>query len=119
MEKAFDRVQLNKLDRATKNMVDTQYNFCITNCNLTFDNPASCKQNCYKDILVPYKIMLHQSMDSEEHLYRQCLANKFPSVKPEDYVECSKGLHAQRVEMLSTHLADTCQNLLSQMHSAN
>jgi len=51
--------------------------------------------------------MLHQSQEAEENLYRQCLADKFPNIKQDDYVICTNHVYAQKVEMLSTHLADT------------
>lgn len=56
--------------------------------------------------------MLHQSQEAEENLYRQCLADKFPNIKQDDYVICTNHVYAQKVEMLSTHLADTAQNIL-------
>ena len=56
--------------------------------------------------------MLHQSQEAEENLYRQCLADKFPNIKQEDYVTCTNHVYSQKVEMLSTHLADTAQNIL-------
>lgn len=55
-------------------------------------------------------------MDSEENLYRQCLADRFPNLKNEDYVECTNQIYNQRVEIMSTHLADTCQNVLMSIH---
>lgn len=119
MEK-FDRGSLTKLDRMTKKMVDTHYDHCIHKCNLNWEdgtgNVPQCKQNCFHNIVVPYKILLHQAQDSEENLYRQCLADKFPNIKTEDYFDCTNQIYNQRVEILSTHLADTCQNILMNLH---
>jgi len=62
MEKSFDRGVFNKLDRTLKKAVDTHYAHCLHKCNLQYDtkgNVPACKQSCYKDIQVPYKILLH------------------------------------------------------------
>jgi len=62
MEKSFDRSVFAKLDRATKKVVDTYYAHCLHKCNLDYDtvgNVPACKQNCYKNVHVPYKILLH------------------------------------------------------------
>jgi hypothetical protein len=31
-------------------------------------------------VVVPYKIVQHQSADAEESLYRKCLAEKIPNI---------------------------------------
>lgn len=77
---------------------------------------ASCKQNCFKRIMVPYKIVAHQAVDSEENLYRNCLAERFPSVTQEDYVACTKNVYAHRVELLMTHFANSCESVLESIH---
>jgi hypothetical protein len=117
MESAFDRKAFNSLDASTKRMVDAHYNFCLSACNeKTTTALAPCKQTCYAKILVPYKIVLHQAADAEENLYRQCLADKFPDIQHEDYISCTKSIYAQRVELLSTHFANTAESFLSSIH---
>ena len=81
MESAFDRKVFKSMEQSTKRMVDANYSQCLFACN---EKPgtdlAACKQACYKNIIVPYKIVQHQAADAEENLYRKCLADKFPSI---------------------------------------
>ena len=71
MESAFDRKAFNNVEANAKKMVQAHYEYCLAVCN---EEPgkalAPCKQECYHSIIVPWKIVLHQSMDSEENLYR-------------------------------------------------
>jgi len=53
-----------------------------------------CKQACFKNIMVPYKIVAHLAADAEENLYRKCLADKFPNLEQEDYISCTKNIYA-------------------------
>jgi hypothetical protein len=39
-----------------------------------------------------------------------------PNIQPEDYTACTKNIYTQRVELLSTHFANTCEKFLGQMH---
>lgn len=82
MEHVFDRKAFNSLTAASNRMSDAHYNQCLHACieNPLMPNMAGCKQTCFKNIVVPHKIVMHQSQDAEENLYRQCLAEKFPNV---------------------------------------
>lgn len=71
MESVFDRKVFKNLDRSTKRMVDAHYNQCLSACNEKQGTQLfPCKQGCYKNIIVPYKIVVHQAADAEENLYR-------------------------------------------------
>ena len=98
-------------------MVEAHYNQCLSACNEKNDvNMGQCKQSCYSQILVPYKIVAHQAADAEENLYRKCLAAKFPNIQQADYISCTKNIYEQRVEILMTHFANTSEKLLSTIH---
>jgi hypothetical protein len=98
-------------------MSEAHYNQCLRACNEKNDvSMASCKQNCYSQILVPYKIVAHQAAEAEENLYRKCLADKFPNIQQSDYISCTKNIYEQRVEILMTHFANTAEKLLSSIH---
>ena len=117
MEKAFDRTIFNSLDASAKRMTESYYTYCHHACNEKINpNMAGCKQTCFETIQVPYKMMLHQAQDSEENLYRQCLASKLPNIKHEDYTTCTKDIYAQRVEILSHHFANTAEQFLGKIH---
>ena len=62
-------------------MAQQHYDLCLYRCDETWssDNQA-CKQACFKNILVPYHMIKHQAHDSEENLYKQCLAEKLPNI---------------------------------------
>ena len=66
--------------------------------------------------MVPYHIVKHQAHSSEENLYKKCLANKFPNIKHEDYLICTKDVYAQRVEMMMNYYANTAEKLLADIH---
>ncbi len=98
-------------------MVDANYNQCLFTCNEKSSNDlAACKQTCFKNVVVPYKIVQHQAADAEENLYRKCLADKFPNVAQADYVACTKSVYAQRVEIMMGHFAKSAENLLASIH---
>jgi hypothetical protein len=66
--------------------------------------------------MVPYKMMAHQAADSEENLYRACLADKYPNIQQSDYTECTKNIYAQRCEMLMGHFVNEAENVLAKIH---
>jgi len=66
--------------------------------------------------MVPYKMIKHQAQDSEENLFRQCLADKYPNVKQSDYAACTQNVYSQRVELLMTTFANTSENLFAEIH---
>ena len=58
----------------------------------------------------------HQAHDSEENLYRQCLADKLPNIQQADYVTCTNNIYSQRVELLMTHYANSAEKILADIH---
>jgi len=96
-------------------MVKTAYDHCLYECN---ENPRfsmECKQNCFKNVMVPFHMIKHQARDAEENLYKQCLAEKTPNLKKEHYIECTKALYDQRVEMLLNHFGKVSQDTFEKL----
>ena len=117
MEKAFDKSQLKVIEQNAKYMTDAHYNHCIYKCNEpAYSSDAACKQSCFENIMVPYKIVLHQAHSGEENLYKKCLADKFPDIAPSDYISCTKAVYAQRVEMMMSHFANSSEKILGDIH---
>jgi len=52
--------------------------------------------------------------DGEENAYRKCLANSasFPNISQEDFMNCSNKLYADRIEILSNHLAEEATKVM-------
>jgi len=94
MAEQFDRKKLAHLEQSAKVMAESRYGQCIFMCNQDATNMASCKQSCYQNVLVPYKIIAHQAASEEENLFKKCLASKFPNLQPETYAECTKDIYA-------------------------
>ena len=87
MEKAFDKTRLQQIDDGTKAMATAHYELCLYQCDEKLSNSGpACKQACFKDVMVPFHMIKHQAHDSEENLYRQCLADKMPNITQADYV---------------------------------
>ena len=98
-------------------MVNAQYDLCLYKCDEKLsDNARDCKQGCFRSIMVPYHMVKHQAQDSEENLYRQCLADKMPNIQQSDYIQCTNNVYAQRVEMLMSHFANSSQGILNTIH---
>ena len=117
MEKAFDRSRLKQIDLGTKAMVQAQYDHCLYKCDEKVSNLAGqCKQACFKSVMVPYHMIKHQAHDSEENLYRKCLATRMPNIAQKDFVECTNNIYSQRVEMLMTHFANSSEAILKDIH---
>ena len=117
MERAFNKSRLKHVEQNAKYMTDAHYNHCIYKCNETAHSAdAACKQGCFDNIVVPYKIVLHQAHSGEENLYRKCLADKFPDIKQSDYIECTKSVYSQRVEMMMTYFSNTSEKILGDIH---
>ena len=117
MDKAFDKAQLAHLDVNTNEMVNKHYELCLYRCSETrMSNSGQCKHSCFTNIQVPYKHANHMARDSEENEYRKCLGNvpNFPNVQREDFITCSNGLFANRVETLSNHMADEAVKIFAQ-----
>jgi len=68
---------------------------------------AGCKKGCFQTIMVNYRHLNHIAKDGEENTYRKCLANSasFPAVTQEDFMKCSNGMFADRVEILTNQTA--------------
>ncbi len=89
-KKTFDIKALSFMDKNLRSLVDEQYDLCLFKCaEKNNGGLAICKDNCFKSVVVPYRFHLHASRDQEENLYRKCLADKFPNVKADDFVECT------------------------------
>lgn len=117
VEKPFsDRKDLTHMEIGLRRLVDTRYQHCITRCNYAGDNLAACKNNCFQNIQVPYKMAMHQATGSEENLYKQCLASKFPKIQPTDYAACSKNIYEHKIEILGKQFADNAESLLQTLH---
>jgi len=87
MEPAFNkRTAFKQLEGSTREMVETAYAHCIYKCNIDSKGTmAGCKQGCYNSLVVPYQLLRHQGHSDEENLYKNCLADKLPNIKPSDY----------------------------------
>ena len=117
MERAFDKTKLKQFDDAAKAMANAHYEICLYQTDEKANTQAaSVKQRCFDNILAPYHLIKHQAHDSEEHLYRQCLANRMPNIKQEDYITCTNNIYAQRVELLMNHFANSSQGILEKIH---
>ena len=118
MQAAFDKKTAFKhLESSTRRMVETSYDHCTYKCNQNPQNPLStCKGNCYKNIIVPFKLLRHQGHNDEENLYKECLAKRFPNLKPDDYVDCTNDVYGARAKILMTQFINTAENLLDDLH---
>jgi len=115
----FDRNELSFYTDALHASVNMRYDLCQEYCHRRVDDNVvetskfECKQNCFSKIQVPYKILKHQAFDSEEHLFRQCLANKAPHISHNDYAECSNNIHHQRIELLMRGFYHNVEGLIA------
>ena len=75
----------------------------------------SCKRACFKSIQVNYRHSLHIARDNEEGAYRKCLANSasFPAVSQEDFMKCSNGIFADRVEIMTNQVANEATKIFN------
>ena len=60
--------------------------------------------------------MKHQARDAEENLFKQCLAEKLPNIKKEHYIECTKDIYDQRVEMLLNHFGKVSTEMFTKLN---
>mmetsp|Transcript_21614 Transcript_21614/g.26553 ORF Transcript_21614/g.26553 Transcript_21614/m.26553 type:complete len:99 (+) Transcript_21614:79-375(+) len=98
-------------------MAQQHYDLCLYRCDeKVSDTAGHCKQACFKNILVPYHMIKHQAQDSEENLYRQCLAGRLPNITQKDYVACTNNIYSQRVELMMAHYANSAEKILSTIH---
>ena len=116
-KKPFDARTLSHLDKNLRTLVDEQYELCLFRCaEKNQPGLASCKDNCFRRVMVPYRYNLHASRDQEENLYRKCLADKFPNVKPEDFMNCTQSIYNDRVQILSQFMFNVSEQILSELH---
>ncbi len=116
-KKTFDARSLNHLDINIRKVVDEQYDLCLFKCaEKAGGGIANCKDNCFRSVIVPYRFHSHLSRDQEENLYRKCLANKFPNVSQDDFVDCTHQIYSDRVKILSNFLFKTSENILGELH---
>ena len=98
-------------------MVTAHYNHCLYKCDEKVnDYAAACKQSCFNRVMVPYHMIKHQATDSEENLYKKCLADRMPQITAKDYSECTNNIYATRVELLMNHFADASEKILADIH---
>ena len=98
-------------------MANAHYELCLYQCDEKLSNSGpACKQACFKDVMVPFHMIKHQAHDSEENLYRQCLADKMPNITQADYVSCTNNIYSQRVELLMSHFANSSEKVLANIH---
>ena len=116
-KKPFDPRTLSHLDKQLRSLVDEQYDLCLFRCaEKNQPGIANCKDNCFRRIIVPFRYNSHASRDQEENLYRKCLADKFPNVKPDDFMECTQNLYHDRVQILTQHMFNVSEQILSELH---
>ena len=81
-KQAYNPRQLGPLDEKLRKLVDTQYEFCKYKCVENGSvNMVPCKDQCVKDIIVPFRFINHMGRDQEDNLYKKCLSEKFPNIK--------------------------------------
>ena len=116
-KKPFDAKSLSHLDKSLRSLVDEQYDLCLFKCSEK-NQPgiATCKDNCFKSVIVPYRFHSHASRDQEENQYRKCLAEKFPNVKSDDFMDCTQRIYNDRVQILSKYLFNVSEQILSELH---
>lgn len=66
--------------------------------------------------MVPYLLQRHQGQSDEENLYKACLAQKLPNIKPDDYMKCSHNIYGARAEVLMRNFLKTAEDLLDDLH---
>ena len=116
-KKPFYPRTLSHLDKNLRALVDEQYDLCLFRCaEKNQPGLANCKDNCFKRVIVPYRFNLHASREQEENLYRKCLADKFPNVKPDDFMNCTQSIYNDRVQILSQYMFNVSEQILSELH---
>ena len=115
VKETFDRKSLAHMDISMRSMMDRRYDLCLYNCTDKRGEIQECKQNCFKDIQVPYRYANHIARDNEEANYRKCLAKRttFPMLGPEDFTFCSNGLFEDRIEVMSNYVAEEAAKIFN------
>ncbi len=116
-KQTFNAKSLAGFDKNVRKLVDEQYDLCLFKCaEKNNGGLATCKDNCFKNVVVPYRFNLHASRDQEENQYRKCLAAKFPNVTPDDFVDCTNQIYKDRVQILSSFVFENCERILGELH---
>ena len=116
-KQAYNPRQLGYLDEKLRNFVDQQYDFCLYKCvEKTITHSAECKDQCVRDVLVPFRYLNHMGRDQEDNLYRKCLADKFPDIKQEHFLECTNQINKDRIKSLGTQFVNIAENILNELH---
>ena len=116
METPYDKSALAGLDSSSKAMTDRSYGLCLHRCMEDKDGEmASCKKACFTSIQVNYRYMSHIAKDNEENAYRKCLANSasFPALSHDDFMKCSNGIFADRVEIMTNQVASEATKIFN------
>jgi hypothetical protein len=108
---------MNVIDQHLRTLVDEQYELCNYKCNeKAGPGNMTCKEACFKKIIVPYRFQNHVAKGEEDNLYRKCLGEKFPKIKQTDYAECTQKLYADRVQVLSNYMFKISEGILQDLH---
>ena len=116
MEMPFDKSALSGLDQSSRAMTDRSYGLCLHRCMEDRDGEmAACKKACFTSIQVNFRHLTHVAKDNEENAYRKCLANSasFPAVSQEDFMKCSNGIFADRVEIMTNQVASEATKIFN------
>ena len=67
-EKAFDRSTFNHIDKQLRKLVDETYSLCLFKCTERASGGMDiCKDNCFKNVIVPYRFNNHVAKEGEEN----------------------------------------------------
>jgi hypothetical protein len=117
ISEAYNTRSLNHWEERLKKLVDEQYDLCLYKCaEKTGPGYAGCKDNCFRNVIVPFRFMTHAAKDEEDNLYRKCLSEKFPNIQQTDYVDCTNKLYKDRMKVLSDHFANVTEGIFTDLH---
>lgn len=116
-KEAFNVRSLSYMDKSMRALVDMQYDLCLYKCNMkTATGMHGCKNNCFRTVIVPYRFKNHVAKDEEDNLYRKCLADKFPKIKQDDYIECTNNLYKDRFKVLGDEFVSIYEEIFTDIH---
>ena len=116
-KKAYNPRELGPLDKKLRGLVDSQYEFCQYKCiEKGNNNLKSCKDQCVRDVIVPFRFLNHMGRDQEDNLYKKCLAEKFPDIKQEDYLDCTNQIQRDRIKVLGMQFTKITESILNDLH---
>lgn len=116
-KQAFNTRSLNYLDKSLRSLVDMQYDFCLYKCSeKSTAGMQVCKNECVTNVLVPYRFKTHAAKDEEDNLYRKCLAQKFPNISQDDYIDCTHQLYKDRIKIIGDQFVNIYEELFTEMH---